>query len=58
MKSKLKLNIIIIVGAPETVTSPSRRQFERRSWSTSQENPPDVIANGIKGTNEVRSLIS
>ncbi|XP_060605093.1 coronin-1B-like isoform X3 [Ruditapes philippinarum] len=36
----------------EVGTSPSRRQFDRRSWSTSQENPPDVIANGIKGTNE------
>ncbi|XP_053387812.1 coronin-1B-like isoform X2 [Mercenaria mercenaria] len=39
----------------DMVTSPTRRQFDRRSWSGSQENPPDVIANGIKGTNESHS---
>ncbi|WAR29781.1 COR2A-like protein, partial [Mya arenaria] len=35
------------------VTSPTRRTVNR-SWSANQEPPPDVIANGIKGSNELR----
>ena len=30
------------------VTSP-RRRSERRSWSAAPENPPDLIANGMRG---------
>ncbi|KAL4216781.1 hypothetical protein ACF0H5_024504 [Mactra antiquata] len=35
----------------DVVTSP-RKRLERRSWSTNPENPPDVIANGIKASTE------
>ncbi|XP_052786744.1 coronin-1A-like isoform X2 [Mya arenaria] len=39
------------------VTSPTRRTVNR-SWSANQEPPPDVIANGIKGSNEPSHSLS
>ena len=40
-------------SSDDGVTSPNRRRMERK-WSSNQDPPPDVIANGIK-VNDVSS---